>query len=673
VLSPAVPAAVISDRFWERRFGRDPSAIGKTLVARDRTFAIVGVTPRAFTGAGFERTPDLFLPLLPMMPDQQRREADLNSVLVLGRLKPGATVDQANAENQVLYRSFVASQAAAAPEKDRPAILRQRAAVLSSPDGFNSLRDDYRRSLLILMGIVTLVLLLACVNLSGLLLARAAARQREISIRLAIGAGRGRLIRQLLAESLVLATIGGLLGLAAGFWFSGRLFVLFANGREVTLPVAPDGRVLAFTAVIAVAACALSSLAPALQALRVNVNPTLKAVRASRHGALGKTLVVAQLAISMIVIVGATLFIGTLIRLNAVDRGFESDGVLVVNVRARRPYPPARVRAVQRALLDRLRMLPAVRSASATQMLPLAGGLWDRRIRVDGYTFRPDEMDVVGFNAVAPGYFGTLGTPLASGREFDDRDLETSRRVAIVNESFARRFFAGRSPLGGRVTSANVTYEIVGVVRDAKYENLRSAVIDTLYIPWTQRDDDQPTRYNYLVRVAGGGDPMQLASGLDRAVRDADPALRVRTAQTYASIIDRSIISERLMAALGGLFGVLALLVAALGMFGLLAFQVAQRTSEIGIRIALGATRVTMMRSVLTDVAVVTGAGIAIGCVGALLLTGLARSFLFGLTPTDPAVFLVAGSALAIAAVVAGWLPARRASRVDPLVALRHE
>src|SRR5262249_19279917 len=237
---------------------------------------------------------------------------------------------------------------------------------------------------------------------------------------------------------------------------------------------------------------------------------------------------------------GATLFIGTLIRLNAGDRGFDSNGMLVVSLRTGRPYPPPRIHAVQRALLERLRTLPGVRSASAVQVLPLGGGLWGRRIRVDGYTFRADESDVVGFNVVAPGYFSTLRTPLASGREFDDRDSETSAKVAIVNESFARRFFGGRSALGGHVTSVNVTYEIVGVARDARYQNLRSAIIDTLWIPWSQRDDDQPTRYSYLARVVAG-DPMQLAPSLDRAIRDADPALHVRAARTYASIIDQSI------------------------------------------------------------------------------------------------------------------------------------
>jgi predicted permease len=672
VLSPASPAAVITDRYWLRRFGRSPSAIGKSFTIGDRTFTIVGVAPPSYEGARPGRTPDLMLPLLMMMSDVQRRATGFNWLNLLARLKPGATVEQANAEVQVLFDAVRQLQAAGAPEKERAGILRQRAAALSAPDGFNPIRDNIAPPLLILMGIVGLILLLACVNLSGLLLARAAARQREISIRLAIGAGRGRLVRQFLTESLVLASLGGGVGLAMASWFSARLFALFINGREVVLSVAPDWRVLAFTCAVSLLACCAAGLTPALLAVRVNVNPALKEVRVHGHGRLGKALVVAQLAISMVLLVGATLFVGTLVKLYAVDRGFESDGVLVVSVRSSRPYPASRAKVVQGALLDRLRTMPGVRSASAAQMLPVGGSLWDRRVQVEGYTFRPAESEQVGFNVIAPDYFSTLGTPLMAGREFSDRDTDTAPAVAIVNESFVRRFFGEGAALGRRVTSVNVTYEIVGVVGDAKYQHLREGIIDTMYIPWMQRDDAQPSSYNYLARAVAG-DPMRLAPGLDRLVREVDPVLRVRTARTYAAIVDQSIVTERIMATLGGFFGVLALLVAALGMFGVLAFQVARRTNELGVRMALGASRRTMMGLVLRDVVVMVVAGISIGAGVALVLTGIARKILFGLTPTDPGVFAVAASALAVAAVLAGWLPARRASRVDPLVALRHE
>jgi predicted permease len=316
--------------------------------------------------------------------------------------------------------------------------------------------------------------------------------------------------------------------------------------------------------------------------------------------------------------------------------------------------------------------VPGVRSASAVQVLPVGGNLWDRRVHVEGYRFRQDESEQVGFNAIAPEYFATLGTPLLSGREFTHRDTETAPKVAIVNESFARYFFGEAPALGRRVTSVNVTYEIVGVVRDAKYQNLRDPVLKTMYIPWMQREDTQPSSYSYLARVVAG-DSMLLAPGLDRVLREADPALRLRAARSYATIIDQSIVTERIMATLGGFFGLLALIVAALGMFGVLAFQVARRTNELGVRMALGASRRTIMAIVLREVMMMVGAGVSIGAGCALVVTDLARQILFGLTPTDPGSFVLAALVLTGAAVLAGWLPALRASRVDPAVALRHE
>jgi predicted permease len=431
--------------------------------------------------------------------------------------------------------------------------------------------------------------------------------------------------------------------------------------------------VFIFTAVIALLACVVAGLAPALHAVRFNVNPALKEARVQGHRWLGKSLVVAQLAISMILIVGATLFLGTLVNLYSVERGFETDGVIVLSVRSSRPYEAARGFAVQGAILERLKSVPGIRSASAAQVLPIGGGLWTRGVQIEGYTFRADESDSVGFNVIAPDYFATLGTPLILGREFDDRDSGTSRNVAIVNESFARYFF-GSAPaaIGQRVTSVDVTYEIVGVVRDAKYQSLRQPIMKTMYISWLQRDGDQPTRYNYLARV-DMDDPMRLTASLERLVREVDPSLHVRTTLTYGTLIGRSIVTERIMATLGGFFGVLALIVAAIGLFGLLAFQVSRRTSELGVRMALGATRRAMISLVLRDVAGMVVVGVLIGTAAALTLTGLARSMLFGLTPTAPAAFVIAGFTLGLTALLAGWLPARRASRVDPLVALRHE
>jgi predicted permease len=672
VAVPETPAAVISDALWNRRFGRSPAAIGKTIALRERTFAIAGVAAPGFHGIRPDRAPDVFVPLGTMLSDEERQAVDLNNFLLMARLVPGATVARANAEVQALYGGYVQMQAAHEREKDRPRILRQRAEAFAAPDGFNEFRYAYRRSLLILMGTVGLVLLLACVNLSGLLLARAERRQREVSIRLAIGAGRGRLLRQFLAESLLLAVAGGTIGLFAAGMISARLFTLLLNGRAQTVTVAPDWRVAGFTAAIALASCLLAGLAPALHAVRDRFGPALKDVRARGTRGLGKKLVVAQLMISMILLVVASLFIGTLLQLQRVDRGLDANGVLAVVARALQPYQASRSRVVASAVVEQLSRIPGVRSATAAQMLPLTGSLWDRTVQVEGYRFRDDEPDDAGFNAVAPAYFATVGTPFVTGRDFDARDTGTSPHVAIVTESFARYFFGTAPAIGRHVTSAGIAYEIVGVVGDARYQSLRDPMLRTVYIPWTQRDGNQPTSWNYLVRVASG-DPRQVVPELPRVLRDADPGLRVRQARPYGEIIDASIGSERTMATLGAAFGGLAMLVAAIGVFGLLAFHVARRTNEIAVRLALGAGRGRMVIGVLRDVATLCGTGIALGAAAAWMSAGVVRSLLFGVTPTQPAVFAVAALALATVTLVAGWLPARRAANVDPIVALRHE
>jgi predicted permease len=670
-VSPVAPAAVLSFRYWQRRFGGNPSAIGKTLTVQNKTFTVVGVTPPRFTGTRPGRDPDITLPLTMNVSESTRREDTNNNFIMLGRLAPGATVEQADAEMQVLWTRFKQRVAASEPEKDRPRILAWRAAVVRAADGFNPLRHDYSQALFILMGMVGLLLLLACANVSGLLLARASSRQREIAIRLAIGAGRGRLMRQFLTESFVLAMLGGGAGLLMAPYLSATLVTTLANGGTLLLSTSPDWRVLAFTAAVSLAACMFGGVAPGVHAIRASLQTGLKQSRTSGQRA-GKALVIAQVAISMMLLTGASLFVGTLVKLYRVDRGMRTEQVLTFSVRARERYSQTRSWAVQSAVLDRLRSAPNVAVASATAVLPLSGSEWGRRVLVEGHTYGPKEDEGAAFNAVAPRYFEAIGTPLVAGRDFDERDTMASKKVAIVNESFARSFFGARSPLGYRVTSVDITYEIVAVVKDAKYQSLRQEVVRTMYIPWMQRDGQQPMSFNYLVRV-DGGNPMQLVPALDKLLRDADPALRLRAAQTYSTVIDRSIVTERIMATLGGFFGVLALIVACVGIFGVLAFQVSRRVNEIGVRMALGARRSGIIALVLREVVMILAAGCAIGTAGALMLTGLTRKMLFGVTPGDPIVFLTAAAMLTVAALLAGWLPARRASKIDPMIALRHD
>jgi predicted permease len=670
-VSTPAPAAVISDGYWERRFGRSQDAIGRTVTIRDRVFTIVGVTPASFRSVRVGAVPDLVLPLALMMTDAQRREPMNNFLKLIARLKPDASVEQAGAEAQVLWRAFIEPLAANVPGGLRSEVLGRRVGALPAPDGINDFRSDLSQPLLILLGIAAFILLLTSVNLSGLLVARAAARQREMSVRLAIGAARGRLVRQCLTESLTLAGIGGGVGLALAVQWSAGLTALFINGRDLALSVLPDWRVLMFTASVALAVCLLAGLVPAAQALRLNLSPTLKAVRPTGHGRVAKALVTAQVAISMVLIVGATLFVGTLVKLYAAERGFDGDDVLAVYIRSTGPVSPSRALPVVADLVDRLDRLPGARSASAAQILPVSGNDWTRGIQLPADAARPGES-YTAFNVITPGYFATLGTPFIAGRDFEARDTRGAPPVAIVNETFAGGFFGTASPLGRRVTSVNVTYEIVGVVRDAIYEDLRKGFRETLYVVSTQREGDQPTSYKFLVRVAGG-DGARLGPAIARLVSEADPALQMQSALDYSTLIDRSIPAERILAALGGVFGVIAVGIAGIGMFSLLAFQVSRRTNELGVRLALGATRWSMVALVLKNLAWMLVPGIALGAGGALLLTGVARDVLYGLSPTDPEVYAIATSVLGMAAMTAAWLPARRASRVDPLVALRHE
>ena len=677
------PVAVISYDYWRRRFGLDPAAIGKTITHAATTLTIVGVEPEGFEGTERSRTHQFTVPF--SMTDQLgggdgkwRREWDLNFLDMMARVKPGVTVAQANAEVRALFDIWRSEKAATMQQAfERNRFLKERAAALPGVAGINRLRSEFFKPLSILMGIVALVLLLACANLSGLLLARAAARQREISIRRALGAGSGRLTRQFLAESLLLGACGALVGFVAANWLSRGMVAMMANGEDFPLKVSPDWRVFVFTGAVSLLACVFAGLAPGLSAGRVSVNPALKEVRTGGgHRRLGRVLVVAQLAISMTLLVGASLFIRTLVKLYSVDTGVRTGGVFIFDVTAKHHFPQARSVEIQNAIVDRLRSFPGVTFASAADMLPLGGGLWTRSVQVEGYTFRPGEDESVAFNTIAGKYFAVTGTPLLLGRDFNVRDGSGASPVAIVNETFVRAFFGGQPPLGRHVTQNGVTYEIVGVVKDAKYESLRKGIPKTLYVPWEQQGEmaqsnrTQPMAYSYLARVASG-DPMRLVPLVERAMPEIEPAMRMRNPQTFRELVNRSTLNERMMATLGGFFGLLALIVACLGIFGILAFQVSRRINEIGVRVALGATRGSIVNLVLREVAMLLLPGCALGAVAAAGLTRFANSMLFGVTPTDLAAFALAGGALAAATLAAGFLPALRASRVDPMSALR--
>ncbi|HLK68940.1 MAG TPA: ABC transporter permease [Bryobacteraceae bacterium] len=675
------PVAVISYDYWRRRFGLDPAAIGARLTYATTTLTIVGVEPKEFEGTSRWREHSFAAPL--SMVDalnggngKWRSEWSLNSLAMMARLKSGVTLERANAEVTALFEPWIHDRAATIPVGfQRQQILNQHAVALSGAAGMNGLRLQFIKPLAILMGIVALVLLLACANISGLLLARAAARQREISVRRALGASNGRLVRQFLAESLLLALCGAAVGFGAAQWFSRMLINMMANGDSLSLKATADWRVFAFTGAVSLVVCVLGGLAPGLGAARARINPALKEVRAGGYRHLGRLLVVAQLAISMTLLVGASLFIRSLVKLYSVDTGMRTGGVFLANVTSKHHFPPARSREIESAIIDDLRRMPGVMASSAANMVPLGGGEWNREVQVEDRAFRPGEDNTTLLNAVSPGYFRVTGTPILLGRDFDARDESSQNHVVIVNESFVHQLLAGQQPLGKHVTSNNVRYEIIGVAADTKYQNLRKGVSREMYLEWVQQQSAEPGRwqpmgYTYMARVSAG-DPMRLAPLMERAMPEIDPAMRIFRPQTFEDQVNESTLNERIMATLGGFFGVLALIVACLGIFGILAFQVSRRINEIGIRMALGAARRDIVALVLREAALILVPGCLAGSLAAVVLSRFATSFLFGVTPTDPAAFGIAALALALSTLAAGYLPARRAARVDPMAALR--
>jgi predicted permease len=669
------PVAVIGYAYWKRRFGLDPAAIGAAFTLHGTVFTIVGVTPPEFFGASPGHAPEVILPI--RMEAQIRGgpsrldDPHTNWLSVMARLKPHVTVPEATAAVRVAFENYVREQAGRETNaRDKERILRQRIDVQPAGNGFDDLRAEFSAPLAVLMSIVGLVLLIACANLSSLLLARAAARRREISIRLAIGAGPARLLRQFLTESLLLAMLGGGAGILLAQWFAAFLAHMMANGGSLILPIRPDLHVLAFTTGASLLACLLVGLAPAMHAARVSVTPGLKEVRLSRRRRLGSGLIVGQLAISLLLLVCASLFLRTLINLYTMDAGFRRDSLLIFGVNADEAgYKGERLRDLQSRMVEGLNALPGVASASTSMITMISGGGWNGDARVVGYTPRPDEDILTDLNYVGPKYFRTMGTPVLLGREFDARDTAAagSPAVAIVNKSFARHYFGNKPALGQHVNDA----EIVGVVKDMKYVNLREPFPEIVYFAAAQADTGVPW-HSYLVRAVAG-DAERLLPEIERGVRQIDPALRVTEPRTFAEHIDRSILNERMLALLGGFFGLLALIVASLGIFGVMAYQVERRRNEFGIRMALGATRGNLVWMVLREVARMLLAGVTLGSLAAMGATRLTAGMLFGLHATDPAAFGIAAAMLGGATLAAGFLPAVRAAQVDPMTALRND
>jgi predicted permease len=678
----ASPGVVIGHSFWQREFGGDPAAVGRRLRLDGHLFPIVGVSAPGFFGVEVGRSFDVAVPLCaePIISgvsgDLDRR--DWWFLTVLGRIKPDWTATRVTAQLASLSPGIL--QDTVSPRfspDDVKKYLAFSLAAFPAGTGVSSLRRNYERPLWILLAMTTLVLLIACANLANLMLARASAREREIAVRLAIGASRGRIVRQLMAESLLLAGAGAAAGGRLARWLSTSLVAfLSSESNRLFVDLQMDWRVLAFTSGLAVLTCVLFGLAPAVRATHVAPAAAMKSggrgVTSSRERfGLRRGLVVAQMALSLVLVVGALLFVGTLRNLLTVDPGFRPDDLLVASMDLRRAGVPEGQRvAAKKDIVDALARLPGVTAAAHVDVLPISGSGWNQTILVGGVA----QKDFPQLNRVSPGYFKTMGTPFVAGRDFEETDTGSSVTVAIVNETFARTYLGGGDPLRQAFQiqeppgAPRPQYQVVGVVKDTKYYNLREPFKPIAYLAAAQ--ETQPDEYLQVVMRTAA--PSATAPAVTRTVAGVHPLVAL-TFDTMSSQLRRTVQSEALMATLTGSFGVLAGVIAAIGLYGVMSYLVARRRNEIGIRMALGADRAAVVKMVLRESGMLLAAGIVVGAVLAVGAARTASALLFGLTPGDPITFAKAVAGLAAVAALASYLPAARAARIDPTLALREE
>jgi len=680
--------AVLSHGFWSSHLGANPAVVNQTVAINGHPFVVIGVASADFHGLVQGDSPDLFVPIAmqrAITPAMNRIEDRTFSWLsVFGRLKPGQSPAKAQAATDVVYQAILETDmnqgGASYDQKARQARLKQRLELRPAARGITELREKWEKPLTVLMIMVGLVLLIACANVAGLLVARATGRQREIAIRLALGAKRGTLVKQLLVEGMLLALAGAAAGLLVERWSTSALLRILprdATGGWVTNSL--DLRVLGYSLALSMVCALLFALAPALEATRPNVAHTLKdqASNVLSRGAaaqLRRMLVTAQVALSLVLAVGAGLFSASAANLLDANRGFRTKRLSMFSVDATliRTGVVAAT-AFYHDLLERLSALPEQGGVAAGDGGPYSGAGWGSSIKVEGY--QPGEKGFASssLEAVSPGYFLTLGIPLRAGREFNDRDTAAAPKAVVVNEAFVKRYFANRDPIGRHVAFAGpkatvLDREIVGIVADVR-SNVRRPVGATVYFPYTQRE--RPARLAFYVRATG--DDTRLAEAIRRAVREADAGLPVPEIKPVELRIRESLYTNRLVAGLSMAFGLLATLLAAIGLYGVIAFAVARRTGEIGVRMALGALPGDVVRMVLLDAGRMVAGGIAIGLAAAFGLSRYVESQLFGIQAADLVVYAGAAGTLAAVAALAAFVPAWRASRIDPISALRYE
>jgi putative ABC transport system permease protein len=679
-----VSAANISYAFWQRNFAGDPSVVGKRLTLDGNSFEVIGVTPPGFNGISVGDTFDVAVPICvePILSPRNNRLTLRHAwwLASIGRLKPGWTIAHANA--QMLAVTPAILQETIPPVYDAGGIkkyLEYKLGAFSAATGFSELRDDSETSLWLLLGISGLVLLIACANLANLMLARASARERQITIRRALGASRWRMIRELLSESLLLATAGTICGFFLAFAIS-RMLVAFISTQQnqIFLDLGMDWRVLAFTTALAFLTTVSFGLAPAVRATRAEPATLLQSGSRGMSGgrerfSLRRILVVSQVALSVVLLMGALLFVRSLRNLTTLNVGFQQSGMLVTSVDFTRLHiPEERFTEYKRDIVRRVQAIPGIESAGNARLVPFGGMTWNDNVILEG---SDTDAGVVWINYLGPGYFRTIGTPLLAGRDFDDRDTDTSVKVAIVNQAFVRKILKGADPLGKRFRiheppgKPRPLYEIVGVTGDNKFQNMHEEFFPFMYFPATQEEKPSPDEQ---ILIRSSLSLTSLIASLKHTIADVNPGIDLEFT-VLQTRIHNSLLQDELMATLSGFFGFLAALLAAIGLYGVISYMVVQRTKEIGIRMAIGAERMDVVKMILREAGMLTVAGLVIGTGLALGSAQAAKSLLYGLKPRDPLTLVMAVILLSAVATLASLLPAHRASKLDPLTALRYE
>jgi predicted permease len=690
----ANPVAVISYSFWQGRLGGSSSVLGRKIRIRDTSYDVIGVMPTHFFGLTVGFAPDVWVPLtmqaeiVPgrdyLSPEKEPVEKTM-WLQVVGRRKPGVTVEQAKAGINVSFQNYLQSQIGSKmSDKDRRDFLNQNLAVTEGSHGASTLRERFGLPLLILMGVVGLVLLIACANVANLLLARAASREKEIAVRISLGAGRSRLFRQLLTESILLAAIGGLIGLIFAQWADSMLLGLVSQrGRTVPLDIHPDAKILGFTLAVSLLTGVLFGLVPAFRATRVDLNSILKANSRGVVGgsggrfSIGKVLIVAQVALSLLLLVIAGLFVHSFQKLADVQLGYDREHLMIFGlspIEYGYKVGPS-ITQLYKDLLERIGAVPGVRGVTFSQDGLFSHSESADQISIEGFTPKSGQDMDARFDEIGPNYFSTIGIPILLGREIGPQDSGNGQRVGVINETMAKYYFGDANPIGRRIwdmfPTSHTDFIVVGVAADAKYNSVREKTPRRFYVPFFH--PIEPDVSFARVEVRANGSPSAIAADVREAVKQAAPNLPPIEIETMNELVADSLTQDTMLTTLSGFFGGLAVLLACIGIYGIMAYAVANRTNEIGIRMALGAQGKDVLGLILRESMLLVLIGVLIGLPAVFATWKLIKSLLFGLTPADPVALAAATVLMFAVAAIAGYIPARRASRTSPLEALRYE